>query len=78
MRTAFYHGRLLSRRSEIRNQIGETEPVTFHDLAHRSFQRLAEHRSGEDTRMELTVLAARIDALRQLVEERVIEPTAGE
>ena len=58
--------------------IGEHESVAVDDLAEVDIDRAGEHRAVIDERMELAVLAARVDAGRQIGEQRAVEVAAGE
>ena len=59
-------------------QIAPDEPLARDDLAGLDRRAAAEHRTGVDEGMELAVLAARIDAGRQVGEQRRVELAAGE
>src|SRR6185369_17824671 len=61
-----------------REQIREHEPAALDDLAAAHGDRRGEHRAVRDARVELAVLAARVDAGREIVEERGVEGAAGE
>src|SRR5688572_6728693 len=60
------------------HEIGEREALADHLLADQAGDRSFEARAGVDERVELAVLAARIDSRGQLIEERRVVLAAGE
>src|SRR5688572_6291453 len=55
------------------NHIGENKTVSLDNLTHSDWKGFVENRSGVNERMKFSVLSARIDADRQLIEEPSIE-----
>ena len=55
------------------NHIGENKTVSLDDLSHLDRKCFVENRSGVNERMKFSVLSARIDSGRQLIEEPLIE-----
>jgi hypothetical protein len=60
------------------DEIGEDESVTLDDDARLDGKGSREHRARDDARVKLAALAAGIDAVREIGEERRVEPASGE
>ena len=58
-------------------KIREGEAVTIDDFTEAHGDRVIEHRARMRKRVELAILAARIDICGQVVEQRLIEGPAG-
>ena len=56
-----------------RDHVGENKPVSLDDLTHSDRKRFVKNRGGVNERMKFSVLSARIDSGRQLIEELLIE-----
>ena len=61
-----------------RDDVGIRKPIALHRLADRHIDPPRKHRPGDHEGMKLAVLAARVDARRQLGEQRVVEAAARE
>ena len=58
-------------------QVGEEKTITLDHVTYDRVKWFAKHRSGEDTGMKFTMFTARVDALGQFVEKRVVERPPG-
>jgi hypothetical protein len=56
-----------------RDHVGENKPVSLDDLTHPDRKRSVKNRGSVNERMKFSVLSARIDSGRQLIEELLIE-----
>src|SRR5262245_30359897 len=71
-------GRQCARDNGSGDEISPYARLTGDRLARLERERITEHRSGVDARMELAVFAAWIDPGRQITEQLAVELAAGE